>query len=69
MNWISVEDKLPEDESKTYLVYGANNYVQIMWFNIGNKEWWNSHTLIVLKVSDSVITHWQPIIAPNGKVI
>lgn len=60
MNWISVKDKLPEDD-KLVLVYLTSNY-----FDLLKREkdclWHDSYG--ALECSDASITHWMPLPEP-----
>ena len=61
MNWISVEDKLPDDKTIYCLVYVTNHYLKesfptVARFNHETDEWsWVGHTKV---------THWMPLPEP-----
>lgn len=55
MDWISVNDRLPEDDA-TYLVYGRNGYGIVFALYYGDGEWltWDDLTNIT-----RFVTHWM----------
>ena len=57
MEWISVKDRLPEDDA-TYLVYGRNGYGIVFAVYYGDGEWltWDDLTNIT-----RFVTHWMPL--------
>lgn len=60
MEWISVEDKLPED-MKAVVTYSSNKHgrrIQLAWWN----SYW--HTWLSNTKSVRHITHWMPLPEP-----
>lgn len=61
MEWISVEDKLPDEEDEYYLIYIDNHIVRVGMYCYGG---WNCCTGIFM--TDSLrpchsVTHWMPL--------
>ena len=55
--WISVEDRLPEDDDSNYIVWnGIYINIAIYW---GDGRWWPAGGYIV-----NDITHWMPLPKP-----
>lgn len=66
MDWISVKDRLPEDDA-TYLVYGRNGYGIVFAVYYSDGEWltwdeWN--TWDDLTNITRFVTHWMPLPEP-----
>ena len=62
MNWISVEDRLPE-ETGNYLVYGKPGqigYIAWAFFDASEQQWCDFNKWEYFKG----VTHWQPLPEP-----
>lgn len=60
MDWISVKDRLP-DEDATYLVYGRNGYGIVFAIYYGDGEWLTCEDLTNIT---RFVTHWMPLPKP-----
>ena len=58
--WISVKDRLPEDDA-TYLVYGRNGYGIAFAIYYGDGEWLTCDDLTNIT---RFVTHWMPLPEP-----
>lgn len=58
--WISVEDRLPEEDG-IYLVVLAHDRGHCIHQDVISFEWLNRNWLGIL---EELITHWQPLAAP-----
>ena len=65
VNWISVEDELPPQDSwkRRVLVFKSNNNsTKTLIASIGHDgEWWGDQSVLLTKDS---VTHWQPLPEP-----
>lgn len=60
MDWISVKDRLPEDDAM-YLVYGRNGYGIAFAVYYGDGEWLICDDLTNIT---RFVTHWMPLPKP-----
>lgn len=58
--WISVDDRLPEDEDEVLGCHIEAGGITIIWYDIELKKW---HFDSEQKGMEILITHWQPL--PN----
>lgn len=61
-NWISVKDKLPQDDSDCLIYDATSNITLVGWYDIGDKVWEDCRGFIYCDEDD--ITHWQPLPQP-----
>ena len=63
-NWISVDDRMPDDESGYRVLVTANDIVS-QWTEILN----HNKTMWVMQGGDeypAIVTHWMPLPKPQG---
>lgn len=60
MDWISVEDRLPEDSDWLEVIVNAGDCVTCCWYNPDDDEW----LLDPERVFDGEVTHWMPLPEP-----
>lgn len=60
MEWISVKDRMPEDDATDYLVYGRNGYGIVVAIYYGDGEWLTDDLTNITRF----VTHWMPLPEP-----
>lgn len=64
-NWISVKDKLPEDDEYVLIYHNGSKAIKISWYSSFNEKW-------MMDYNNIHITHWQPLPEPpkelEGKI-
>lgn len=58
MNWISVNDRLPDHQNETVIICTGGTAVSTAWMNY-NDEWEDTFTNGLMHV-----THWMPLPSP-----
>lgn len=58
MNWISVKERLPQDE-ESVLVWGCG-FIEIGWYDASDKCWCTDD----FDYDDDQVTHWMPLPEP-----
>lgn len=72
VKWISVKERLPENdygkhlkERPHYLVCLANGLMMVATFGFKEHEWWiDSHSCVLSKERYREVTHWMPLPEP-----